>query len=44
VVNGEGKNIRSVQTVKHGEELCIHVTDGDITAVVKDVKEYEIRR
>ena len=44
VVNNEGKNIRSVQNVNAGEEICIHVTDGDITALVKDVKEYEIRR
>ena len=44
VVNGEGKNIRSVQAVSPGEEIRIHVTDGHITALVKGVKEYEIRR
>ena len=44
VVNGEGKNIRSVQAVSLGEEIRIHVTDGHITALVKGVKEYEIRR
>ena len=44
IVNDAGKNVRSVQAVVPGEEICIHVTDGDITALVKGVKEYEIGR
>ncbi len=37
VINGEGKNIRSVETVTEGDSLCIHVTDGMIEAQVSGV-------
>lgn len=44
VANEEGKNVRSIQNVQTGEDLCIHVTDGTITTMVKDVKAYEVGR
>ncbi len=44
VMNEEGKNIRSIESVKNDDELCIHVTDGNIIAVVKDVEAYDIGR
>ena len=44
VVNEEGKNVRSIQNVQRGEALCIHVTDGSIITMVKDVKTYDIGR
>ncbi len=44
VMNEKGQNIRTIQRVKSGEELCIHVTDGRIKAMVKDVEAYDIGR
>lgn len=39
VVNGQGKNIRSVQSVDVGDMLKIHVTDGIIETQVQSVAE-----
>ena len=41
VMNEQNKNIRSVHSVEAGDLLKVHVTDGTITAQVKDVAETE---
>ncbi len=39
VTDRDGKNVNSIRKVKQGEDLVIHVTDGDIMTVVNEVRE-----